>query len=394
MAEPPIRRVVVLVIDGLGVGASPDAAKFGDEGTDTFGHACEAVGGAKVPTLQALGLGNLHPAKGVAPAERPRAAYGRMREVSPAKDTVNGHWEMMGCTTETPFATFPKGFPLEVVEAFKKAAGVPGMMGNKPASGTEILKECGPVHERTRLPIVYTSADSVFQIAAHEKLVPLATLYDWCLAARRILDRWNVARVIARPFVGTPGDYTRTYNRRDFAMAPPKETVLDRLAAKGLPVVGVGKIHDIFSGRGLSGSIHTEGNRDGMAATVGALAEMEGGLVFANLVDTDMHFGHRRDPKGYVRCLEEFDDDLRVLIEGLSPSDLLAITSDHGCDPTFAKTTDHTREDVPLLVLRPGGPPGGDLGVRATFADLGATVAEALGVAPPGGARSFLGDLG
>ncbi|HET6204076.1 MAG TPA: phosphopentomutase [Planctomycetota bacterium] len=393
MPDPPIRRVVLLVLDGLGVGASPDAARFGDDGTDTFGHACETAGGAKLPVLQALGLGNLHPARGVPPAEKPRAAYGRMREVSPAKDTVAGHWEMMGCPTEKPFATFPEGFSLEIVEAFKKAAGVAGMIGNKAASGTEIIQECGPAHERTKLPIVYTSADSVFQIAAHEGVVPLTVLYAWCLAARRILDRWNVARVIARPFVGKAGSYTRTYNRRDFAMAPPRETVLDRLGAKGIPAVGVGKIHDIFSGRGLADPVHTEGNRDGMAAVAGLLADLERGLVFANLVDTDMLYGHRRDPKGFVKCLEEFDDDLRVLLERLGPSDLLLLTADHGCDPTFAKTTDHTREDAPLLAFRPGGPAGRDLGVRSTFADLGATVAEALGVPPPAGSRSFLSEV-
>ena len=393
MADTPIRRVVVLVLDGFGVGAAPDAARFGDEGSDTFAHSVEAAGGARLPNLRSLGLGNLHPASGIPAVAEPRASHGRMREASPAKDTVTGHWEMMGCTVEEPFAIFAGGFPREIVEAFKKAAGVSGLIGNKAASGTEIIQECGPAHERTGLPIVYTSADSVFQIAAHERVVPLKKLYAWCEAARRVLDRWRVARVIARPFVGSAGNYTRNYNRRDFAMEPTSETVLDRLAARGIPTVGVGKIHDLFSGRGLSASVHTEGNRDGMAATVGLLEEAPEGLVFNNLVDTDMLYGHRRDPKGFVRALEEFDEDLGVLLERLRPSDLLLISADHGCDPTFRKTTDHTREDVPVLAFRPARPRGSDLHVRKSFADLGATVAEVLGVAPPEGSRSFLGDL-
>jgi phosphopentomutase len=390
LPESPYRRAVVLVLDGVGVGAAPDAAEYGDEGTNTFAHAAEAAGGATLPALRRLGLGRICRARGVVSADSPAASYGRMRERSPGKDTITGHWEMMACPVSEPFALFPRGFPDEIVRAFCEAAGVRGVLGNRAASGTEILSELGAEHVRTGLPILYTSADSVFQLAAQEEVVPLDRLYAWCEAARRILDPHRVARVIARPFVGRAGAWTRTYRRRDFSMAPPAETVLDRLAAKGIDAVGVGKISDIFSGRGLSASVHTEGNRDGMAAVVGLLRDLDRGLVFANLVDTDMLYGHRRDPKGFVRCLEEFDEDLAVVLEHLERGDLLAIGADHGCDPTLGKTTDHTREEVPLLLFDPARPSGVDLGVRDTFADLGATISQALGAGSPAHGSSLL----
>ena len=393
MPSSPYRRAVVLVLDGFGVGAAPDAAAFGDVGADTFANAVAAAGGITLPNLRRLGLGCIHTVPGLGPADAPTASFGRMRETSPAKDTISGHWEMMACPVEEPFAVFPGGFPEEIVREFCEEAGVAGVLGNRAASGTEILEDLAEEHERTALPILYTSADSVFQLAAHLDVVPLDRLYAWCESARRLLDAHRVGRVIARPFRGRAGSYVRTYDRRDFSMAPPGETVLDRLAAKGIAAVGVGKISDIFSGRGLSASVHTEGNRDGMAATVGLLADLEGGLVLVNLVDTDMLYGHRRDPVGFVRCLEEFDEDLGVLLEHLREGDLLAISADHGCDPTFAKTTDHTREEVPLLLFDAARRCGVDLGVRETFADLGATVSEALGAGTPASGRSLLPSL-
>jgi phosphopentomutase len=307
-----------------------------------------------------------------------------MAERSAEKDTQSGHFELMGCPLLEPYRHFPAGFPPEILEPFCRAAGVPGVLGNKPASGTEILKELGPEHERTGLPIVYTSADSVFQVAAHEEVVGLEKLYRWCSEARRILDPYRVGRVIARPFVGHGGSYTRTFHRRDYAMPPPGATVLDGLKDARVPVVGVGKIEDIFAGRGLSDSVHTEGNRDGMRKTAERLRALDRGVVFTNLVEFDSHFGHRRDPAGMVRALGEFDDELGPILDSLREGDRLVITADHGNDPTFTRTTDHTREYVPLLVYEPGRP-GRDLGTRASFCDAGATVAELFGLRAPSG---------
>lgn len=372
-------RAVILVLDGVGVGSMPDANRFGDDGTNTLLHTAQAVGKLDLPNLRALGLGNIQPAPGLEPVSAPLASFGRMSERSADKDTQSGHWEMMGCPVATPFAHFSHGFPREILEPFCREAGVSGVLGNKAASGTEILKELGPEHERTGLPIVYTSADSVFQIAAHEEIVGLERLYRWCEIARRILDPYNVGRVIARPFVGHGGKYTRTYNRRDFSMPPIAPTVLDELKAAGVPVVGVGKIEDIFAGRGLTESIHTEGNHDGMVRTAERLKTLERGVLFTNLVEFDSHYGHRRDPIGMARALREFDDDLQSVLEQLRPGDRLFLTADHGNDPTFTKTTDHTREFVPVLMHEPGER-GRNLGLRSSFCDLGATVANMFGV--------------
>jgi phosphopentomutase len=372
------RRFVVIVLDGVGVGALPDASRFGDEGTNTLLHTAEAVGALELPTLRELGLGNVQRAPGLEPVAAPRASWGRMAERSPDKDTQSGHWEMMGCPLLRPFAHYPNGFPKEIIGAFCGEAGIRGVLGNKPASGTEILKELGAEHERTGLPIVYTSGDSVFQVAAHVEVVPLETLYRWCGIARRILDNYRVGRVIARPFTGRDGNYTRTFDRRDYSMPPPGPTVLDVLKARGVPIVGIGKIGDIFVGKGLTESVHTEGNRDGMRATLEAARRLESGLVFTNLVEFDSHFGHRRDPAGMARALRDFDQDLAPLVEELRPGDRLIVSADHGNDPTFTKTTDHTREYVPLLVYAPGET-GRALGVRGSFCDIGATVADAFG---------------
>ena len=385
-----IERVILLVMDSVGAGATPDADQYGDAGSSTLGHVAEAVGGADLPTLASLGLGNILPLRGVKPAVKARGAFGKCAELSAGKDTTTGHWELAGLRIERPFRTFPDGFPEEILAPFRQRTGR-GVLGNRAASGTEIIQTLGAEHVATGDLIVYTSADSVFQIAAHEEIVPLAELYRICLVAREILDPYGVGRVIARPFVGVrPGEYVRTYNRKDFAMPPPEPTVLDRLHEAGWPVVGIGKIPDIYCGRGIGESIHTEGNLDGMRRTAEALARTPRGLVFVNLVDFDSLYGHRRDPAGYYACLREFDRELAALASRVDPGrDLVMITADHGNDPTFPGT-DHTREYVPLLAFGPAAAAGIDLDTRASFADIGATVAEALGVALPPHGRSFL----
>lgn len=385
------RRFLVLVADSAGCGAMPDAAAYGDEGSDTLGNLSRAVGGLSLPALGRLGLGHLTAVEGVPPDPSPAGFFGRMAERSPGKDTLTGHWEMMGLLLREPLALHPDGFPREIVEPFVRETGVPGILANRAASGTEIIQELGDEHRRTGKPIVYTSADSVFQIAAHEETVPVERLYEWCRVARRILDPFRVARVIARPFVGTSGQYVRTYNRKDFSMPLPGRTVLEDLAGAGVPVVGVGKIPDVFDRRGVTEEVHTEGNADGLARTLGLLDRVERGLLFVNLVDFDSKYGHRNDPAGYARALEELDRALPGILAKLRPGDVCAITADHGCDPT-TPSTDHSREYVPLLVQAPGRG-GGSLGTRDTFADLGATVAEAFGLRAPMG-RSFLGEIG
>ena len=386
------RRFVILVADSAGCGALPDAREYGDEGSDTIGNTSRAAGGLSVPALRAMGLGHLTSVQGVPPEPAPRSFFGRMAERSHGKDTITGHWEMMGIVLSEGLALFPRGFPPEIVEPFLRETGAPGILGNKAASGTEIIRELGEEHQRTGKPIVYTSADSVFQIAAHEETVPLEKLYAWCLVARRQLDPWRVARVIARPFVGRPGAYTRTYNRKDFSIAAPAPSVLERLVERGVNVVGVGKIGDIFDHRGLTEEVHTSGNADGLRRTERLLESLESGLLFVNLVDFDALYGHRNDPVGYARALEELDRALPRLLERLRPGDLLALTADHGCDPT-TPSTDHSREYVPLLVVGPGRG-GGSLGVRESFADLGATVVEFFGIPAPPVGRSFLAELG
>ena len=383
-------RLVILVADSVGAGALPDAAAYGDAGADTLGNLSRAVGGLSLPVMGAMGLGNVVPILGVPPVARPAASWGRMAERSPGKDTITGHWEMMGVPLAEPLTLFPRGFPPEVLEPWIAATGVPGVLANRVASGTQIIEELGEEHQRTGKPIVYTSADSVFQVAAHEETVPLETLYAWCRQARRILDPLRVARVIARPFVGAPGAYRRTYNRKDFSMRPPRPTVIERLAAAGVPVIGVGKIGDIFDRRGMAEDVHTEGNADGLRRTAEILGRMDRGLLFVNLVDFDMLWGHRNDAPGYAQGLEEMDRGLPPVLAALRDGDLLALTADHGCDPT-TPSTDHSREYVPLLVKVPGRE-GVPLGTRESFADLGATVAEFFGVVA-GQGRSFLGEL-
>jgi len=377
-------RFVVLVIDSCGAGALPDAAEYGDAGANTLANTARAAGGLSLPTLQSWGLGNLTSIEGCPPAAAPRASCGTMAQLSHGKDTTTGHWEMMGIVLEN-------GFPESVMQDWLARSGAPGYLGNKAASGTAIIEELGDGHLMTGLPIVYTSADSVFQIAAHEEKIPLPTLYRYCEAAREAGKRYGIARVIARPFVGRPGSFQRTYNRRDFTQQPPAGLVLDLLAQAGVGVVGVGKIPDIYDGRGIARSLHTKGNADGLAKTEELLAETGEGFLFVNLVDTDMLYGHRRDPIGYAAALREIDRALPAIAGKLRKGDLLAITADHGCDPTFPGT-DHTRERVPIAVYAPGGERGRNLGERVSFADLGATVAEHFGLRAPCG-ESFLAQV-
>jgi phosphopentomutase len=331
--------------------------------------------------MRRLGLGCVHDIEGVAEVERPRALYGRMREASPGKDTTTGHWEIAGLVLSRPFAVFPDGFPVALIDELERLTGR-RTLGNVAASGTEIIERLGLEHQRTGRPIVYTSADSVFQIAAHERVVPPEELYRICGAARELCDAHRVARVIARPFVGEPGSYRRTHGRRDLSMPPPAPTALDRLLDAGIDVTGVGKIEDIFAGRGLSASVHSEGNEDGMRRMLEVLRADVRGLVFANLVDFDMLYGHRNDPAGYARALEAVDRFLPELERELGMDDVVVLTADHGCDPTW-RGTDHTREHVPLLVFGPRVA-GGDLGVRETFADVAETVLSFFGLPPMG----------
>jgi phosphopentomutase len=377
-------------MDSCGAGAAPDAAEYGDEGADTLGHVAEAVGGLDLPNLQTAGLGNLHPQlEGVPPAGRPSMAFGRMQEASAGKDSTTGHWELAGVVTDPPFATFPEGFPPALVERLEQETGH-CLIGNRPASGTVIIEDLGERHLEEGCLIIYTSADSVLQLAAHTSVVPLQELYRVCEAARRIADDYRIGRVIARPFEGEQGGFRRTYQRRDYALPPPEDTLLDRAEQAGFSVFGVGKIEDLFSGRGLTDAVHTEGDADGLEQTVKALGLVETGIVFTNLVDLDMVYGHREDPHGYAEGLQLIDGHLPSLLEALGPDDLLFLTADHGNDPTDG-STDHTRELVPLLVW--GAKGGVDLRVRRQFCDLAATVAEGLGLPEPGRGTSFLAEI-
>jgi phosphopentomutase len=371
------RRVVIVVCDGLGVGAAPDAEAYGDAGSDTLGHVLDRHP-TPLPNLERMGL--------LALVGRGRAtgARGKAMELSAGKDTTTGHWEMMGLVVERPFPLYPNGFPREIVEPFERYAGRK-VLGNKAASGTEILKELGPEHLTTGAPILYTSGDSVFQVAAHEDVWPPEKLWDLCRFARGILKgEHSVGRVIARPFIGAPGGFTRTANRRDFTVEPVGETWLDRVVAAGRSVFGVGKIVDIFSGRGITDSAHTASDAEGMRVTAEALRSRRADVVFTNLVDFDSKYGHRNDAAGYAKNLASLDALLPELLDALGPDDLLLLTADHGCEATDV-STDHTREYVPLLAAGPSASGDADLGVRRGFADLAATAGEWLGIAAPRG---------
>lgn len=386
----PFRRIVWIVLDSVGIGEMPDAEAYGDRGSDTLGN-LSRVRPLRLPHFASLGLGNIRPLTGVPPSANPGGAYGRCALASPGKDTTTGHWEMAGIILPKPFPLFPQGFPPEVMDEFERRIGR-HTLGNKAASGTEILKELGEEHIRTGSPIVYTSADSVFQVAAHEEVIPLFELYKICETARDILrGRFEVGRVIARPFLGSPGEFARTANRHDYAVPPPRGMLLDQLAAQDVEVYSVGKIFDIFLGRGIGEQQKIKSNADGMAKTLAAMDEMERGLIFVNLVDFDMLYGHRNDVEGYARALEEVDAWLPALERKLGEGDLLILTADHGCDPT-TPSTDHSREYVPLLVYGKQAAHGVNLGVRASLADIGQTVAENYGTSIVTG-KSFLGEL-
>lgn len=371
-------RAIIIVLDSMGIGELPDSHLYGDEGSNTLKNTALAVGGLNIPHLQKLGLGNIEAIAGVEPTQKAQGNFGKMNEKSHGKDTTTGHWEMMGQILKKPFPTYPHGFPVDLISAFEVMIGRK-VLGNVVASGTEIIKELGPEHMETGFPIVYTSADSVFQIAAHEEVIPLAMLYEMCEKARALLTgEHEVGRVIARPFIGSGGNFKRTANRHDFS-AKPIKNVLDYIIEAGQEVIGVGKIKDIYAGQGVSQSFSTENNLDGIKKIRDLLEQDFKGLLFANLVDFDMLYGHRNDPQGYAAAIEEFDKYLPEIIAGLNPDDMLIITADHGCDPT-TPSTDHSREYVPLLVYGAGFRGNVNLGIRETFADVGQTVAEYLGV--------------
>ena len=381
-------RVIWIVLDSFGVGSLPDAKAYGDDGANTLLHIAENAKGFSLPNMESLGLGNIEAAPGVAATDQPRGAWGKARERSAGKDTTAGHWEMAGVITPEKFPTFPNGFPADFLKAFERAIGR-GTLGNCVASGTEIIERLGPEHLRTGRPIVYTSADSVFQIAAHEDVVKVDELYKICEIAREMLKGpLGVGRVIARPFIGTPGHFVRTAERRDFSLAPVGVTVPDLVKEAGLPSVAIGKIHDIFAGRGFTESIHTENNDDGVQKTLDAMDRVHEGLLYTNLVDYDMKYGHRRDVQGYADALMAFDRRLPEITKKMGPEDLLILTADHGCDPTW-HGTDHTREYIPMLFYGPRVRPV-SLGERATYADEGATVADFLGVKAPAAGESML----
>ncbi|MEX1006091.1 MAG: phosphopentomutase [Acidimicrobiia bacterium] len=388
-----IRRAIIVVMDSCGAGEAPDAAEYGDEGSDTLGHTATAVGGLDLPNLTAAGLGNLHGSLlGVPVVSSPTMAYGRLAEASEGKDSTTGHWEIAGIVTETGHRTFTDtGFPDELVAAVEADAGVE-FIGNVAASGTEIIERLGPEHLETGKPILYTSADSVFQIAAHDDVIGIERLYEICRIARAHCDEWQIGRVIARPFVGEPGAFQRTYDRQDFAMPPHSPTILDHVKDSGRQVFGIGKIQDLFAGVGLTAAVHTEGDRDGLEHTVQAVRERtEPGIIFTNLVDLDMTYGHRENPEGYHTGLRLIDSFVPALVAGLGDDDLMFITADHGNDPTDG-STDHTREYVPLLVAGMQAA-GVALGDRDQYCDVAATIAEGMSLAAPARGVSFLDEI-
>jgi phosphopentomutase len=388
----PFERIIWIVLDSVGIGALPDAADYDDVGRDTLGHIAKSRPLA-LPNLVRLGLANIAPLAHLTPPTSPEGCYGKGATHSPGKDTTTGHWEMAGIWLPQAFPVYKQGFPRDLIEQFERAIGRK-TIGNKPASGTEIIKELGEEHVRTGFPIVYTSGDSVFQIAAHEDVIPIAELYRMCEIARKMLDGpHKVGRVIARPFIGTPGNFRRTERRHDYAVEPPRPMLMDVLVEKKIPIFGLGKIHDIYNGRGVDRYITTKSNADGMQKLHGKLAEQKSGLIFTNLVDFDMLYGHRKDVEGFAKSFEEFDVLLAPLLNAMSPRDLLMITADHGCDPDPAwPTTDHSREYVPIVTYSPTEKRGVNLGIRDTLADMGQTIAENFDGAIPHG-KSFLSEI-
>lgn len=386
-----IHRIILITLDSLGIGELPDAKEYNDEGSNTLGNIIKALGGIALPNLEEMGLGLIQGAAGLQKTMHPIASYGRMAEASKGKDTAAGHWEIAGIIIDKPFPIYPNGFPKEIMDRFRQETGL-DYLGNKAASGTEIIKELGDEHIKTGKPIVYTSADSVFQISAHEDVIPVDRLYEICEIARKIADSYRIGRVIARPFIGGSSSFKRTERRKDFSMAPTDETVLDRLNSSGLSVVGIGKIGDIYGHRGLTREIHTRDNMDGVDKTIAAMQKIHTGLIFTNLVDFDMLYGHRNDAMGYANALQEFDKRLPEIMGRLTDSDMLMITADHGCDPT-TPSTDHSREYVPLLVYGKRLRAAVNLGTRKTFADIGQTIAEVFHIDRMRNGKSFLKEV-
>src|SRR2546430_1889374 len=384
-------RMILIVLDGAGIGEMPDAADWGDAGSDTFGHICESRP-LRLPNLQSLGLGNIRTLTGVEAIEKPRGSFGKCALKSNGKDTTTGHWEMAGIILERAFPTYPNGFPKAIIDRFISEAKVPGILGNFAASGTEIIKELGEEHVKTGKPIVYTSADSVFQIAAHEQVIPLERLYGICETARDILrGEHEVGRVIARPFLGEPGSFYRTENRHDYAVPPPRENLLPILSEKGFAVVCIGKIASIYDSAGVTQDLTARNNTQSIDQTIRALRDDTRGLIFSNLVDFDMLYGHRRDTEGYARALEHFDARWPGIESAMHEDDLVMITADHGNDPTY-RGTDHTREFAPLIVFGKRAKPGANLGTRSSLADLGKTIADNFHLHLPAG-NSFLSNI-
>ena len=387
----PFKRITLIVLDGAGIGAMPDAADWGDAGSDTFGHICESRQ-LRLPNLQRLGLGNIRALAGVEAIENPRGSYGKCALKSNGKDTTTGHWEMAGIILERAFPTYPNGFPKAIIDRFISEAQVPGILGNFAASGTEIIKDLGEEHVKTGKPIVYTSADSVFQIAAHERVIPLERLYEICETARDLLrGEHEVGRVIARPFLGEPGSFYRTENRHDYAVPPPRENLLPLLSENGLDVVSIGKIASIYDSAGVTQDLTAKNNEQSIDQTIRALGDDTRGLIFSNLVDFDMLYGHRRDTEGYARALEHFDSRWPEIEAAMRPGDLLMITADHGTDPTFPGT-DHMREYAPLIVFGKSARQGVNLGARESLSDIGQTIAENFALGLNAG-KSFLHDV-
>jgi len=387
-----MKRAILIVMDSVGIGEMPDAQEYGDKGSNTLGNIARIRGGLNLPHLQSLGLGNIAPIQGVDPVPDPKGCFGKMAEKSPGKDTTTGHWEIAGVVLEKAFPTFPQGFPEDFIKAFEERIGRQ-VLGNEVASGTEIIQRLGPEHVKTGKPIVYTSADSVFQVAAHEEIIPLEELYKICETAREMLEGdLRVGRVIARPFLGTPGNFYRTTNRHDYAIEPPHKILLEAIKEKGLSVMAVGKIKDIYAGHGVTDHVPSKGNMDGVDKTLAFMREKKPGFIMTNLVDFDMLYGHRNDVENYAKALEEFDQRLPEIFAQLEDEDLLFITADHGCDPT-TESTDHSREYVPLLVYGKKIKAGVNLGIRLSFADLGATIAEYLDTQPLLNGVSFLREI-
>ncbi len=393
MSSHTYKRVFLIVMDSVGIGEAPDADKYNDKGADTLGHIAEHMNGLKMPNMEKLGLSNIREIKGIAKADQPLAYYTKMQEASAGKDTMTGHWEIMGLHIDQPFRVFPDGFPDELIHELEEKTGRK-IIGNKPASGTEILDELGKEHMETGALIVYTSADSVLQIAAHEEIVPIDELYKICEIAREMTldEKYMVGRVIARPFLGEPGKFTRTANRHDYALKPFGRTVMNEMEDAGFDVIAIGKISDIYDGEGVTKSLRTKSNMDGMDKMADTVKMDFTGLSFVNLVDFDALFGHRRDPQGYGEALEEFDARLPEVLDHLKEDDLLIITADHGNDPVH-HGTDHTREYVPLIVYSPRMNGGKEMPLRSTFADIGATIADNFNIEMPKYGKSFLAEL-